>query len=271
MVNAIIIPDVHGRNFWKDAVVQYKNTGALIIFLGDYMDPYPSEKIRFDQAYENFKDIIEFKKNDPEHVILLIGNHDLHYITNSDKCRSSRYDYLHNFEICELFKQNLGLFKLMHVLDTASGKKYVFSHAGITRNWLDKYSKNLGIDRGNDISELYTAKFSDVIGSLKINELFADDKTREDVITALSAISYRRGGYDEFGSMIWEDVLAFITQKTEEDVIQIFGHTQLKDVPINRNGLWYDLDVRRGFMIKDCEVCELDGTVVPVTSMPEIF
>lgn len=269
MVNAIIIPDVHGRSFWKDAVAQHMNTDTPVIFLGDYMDPYPDEKIRFDQAYENFKDIIRFKKDNPDRVVLLIGNHDLHYITNSDACRSSRYDYLHSFEICELFCQNIGLFKLMHMLDTESGKKFVFSHAGITRNWLDRYSKFLGINRGNDPSELYTEKFSDLAGSLKINELFADEKTRPDVITALSAISYRRGGYDEFGSMVWEDIFAFIMQKIGDDAVQIIGHTQLMDAPINCDGLLYDLDVRRGFMINDGEVCELDGAVIPVTELPD--
>ena len=37
----IIIPDVHGRSFWRDAVK--RNPGAEFIFLGDYLDPYPDE------------------------------------------------------------------------------------------------------------------------------------------------------------------------------------------------------------------------------------
>ena len=38
----IIIPDVHGRVFWKEIV---KNSEDKIIFLGDYVDPYPGENI----------------------------------------------------------------------------------------------------------------------------------------------------------------------------------------------------------------------------------
>ena len=38
----IIIPDVHGRSFWRDAVK--RNPGAEFIFLGDYLDPYPDER-----------------------------------------------------------------------------------------------------------------------------------------------------------------------------------------------------------------------------------
>ena len=35
----LVIPDIHGRIFWKDAT---KFDGE-IIFLGDYVDPYPHE------------------------------------------------------------------------------------------------------------------------------------------------------------------------------------------------------------------------------------
>ena len=54
----LIIPDVHGRTFWREAVntLQY----AHIVFLGDYTDPYPSEGISQEDAYDNFADIIEF-------------------------------------------------------------------------------------------------------------------------------------------------------------------------------------------------------------------
>lgn len=39
MAEVLIIPDVHGRPFWKDAVQRYPDTDT--IFLGDYHDPYP--------------------------------------------------------------------------------------------------------------------------------------------------------------------------------------------------------------------------------------
>ena len=41
----IIIPDIHGRSFWKDAVKGREN--EKIIFLGDYTDPYSYEGIEF--------------------------------------------------------------------------------------------------------------------------------------------------------------------------------------------------------------------------------
>ena len=59
----LIIPDVHGRTFWKEAINKFpKNEfpNMEIIFLGDYLDPYTGyEDINKEQAYDNFKEIIE--------------------------------------------------------------------------------------------------------------------------------------------------------------------------------------------------------------------
>ena len=37
MPKLIIIPDIHGRPFWRRAVEEYP--GEEFIFLGDYLDP----------------------------------------------------------------------------------------------------------------------------------------------------------------------------------------------------------------------------------------
>ena len=37
MTKILIIPDVHGRNFWKEPCNNWK---GKIVFLGDYHDPY---------------------------------------------------------------------------------------------------------------------------------------------------------------------------------------------------------------------------------------
>ena len=48
----IIIPDVHGRKFWREAVEKYPD--ADTIFLGDYLDPYPAEGISPEALEEYF-------------------------------------------------------------------------------------------------------------------------------------------------------------------------------------------------------------------------
>ena len=51
-----------------------------IIFLGDYLDEYPDEGITRNQSKENFKEIIDFKSNNPDKVILLLGNHKNYFV-----------------------------------------------------------------------------------------------------------------------------------------------------------------------------------------------
>ena len=50
----IIIPDIHGRTFWKQAI-QGKETED-IVFLGDYLDPYSDEGISGADALLNFRE-----------------------------------------------------------------------------------------------------------------------------------------------------------------------------------------------------------------------
>ena len=74
----IIIPDVHGRTFWKEAVKGREN--EEIVFLGDYIDPYGYEGITPEDGIIALEDIIKFKQDHPNNVHLLLGNHDAGYI-----------------------------------------------------------------------------------------------------------------------------------------------------------------------------------------------
>ena len=47
----IVIGDVHGRKFWKDAI-GYENE-VPVIFLGDYLDPYVDEGITQEEAFDH--------------------------------------------------------------------------------------------------------------------------------------------------------------------------------------------------------------------------
>ena len=49
----IIIPDVHGRTFWRQAVNEYLGK-EHILFLGDYLDPYAYEGIDGELANMQF-------------------------------------------------------------------------------------------------------------------------------------------------------------------------------------------------------------------------
>ena len=77
----LVIPDVHGETFWKEPVLKYIDKVDRIIFLGDYLDPYPEEGKDYSpqEIFDNLMDIVELKRNHMEKVVLLKGNHDQHY------------------------------------------------------------------------------------------------------------------------------------------------------------------------------------------------
>ena len=72
----LVIPDVHGRTFWHVAKEIVDNVDK-VVFLGDYLDPYPEENITPDDALIEFCKILEFKEQYMNKVVLLIGNHEI--------------------------------------------------------------------------------------------------------------------------------------------------------------------------------------------------
>lgn len=102
----LIIPDVHGRMFWRSAIKRYPDLPT--IFLGDYLDPYTSfDGILPSEALFEFKSILQFKQENPDRVTLLLGNHDVHYFNK--QLNSSRKDWMNQDRIAELFSRNLSL------------------------------------------------------------------------------------------------------------------------------------------------------------------
>ena len=90
MTKLLLISDVHGRSFWKDAIEKHFDECNKVIFLGDYLDAYPDEEITRKQERDNFAEILKLKENNKDKVILLLGNHCYHYI-HRDFARSSRF------------------------------------------------------------------------------------------------------------------------------------------------------------------------------------
>ena len=224
----IIIPDVHGRVFWKEVV---KNSEDKIIFLGDYVDPYPGENISLTGALDNLSEIIDYKKSNPSKVILLLGNHDFMYMDSEHNRYSCRHDFENEPKITKILMDNQDLFQMNYSIEMKN-KLYIFSHAGILKPWIEKY-KDL---------------FGDFPGSIdKINELYRN--WDPEFISSLLEISYYRGGWSDFGSMIWSDVREHPVS-CEENVYQIFGHTQLKDKPIIEK-YFADLDCRKPFFFDE--------------------
>ena len=131
----LVVPDIHGRTFWKAPVKKYIDEVDRIVFLGDYLDPYRDEDEEYypEDVYKNWMEIIELKRNNLEKVILLKGNHDEHYSSKrfSELAAGSRMDYQNWNKYHQTFNDNKDLFQLAH-LETVNDIPYVFTHAGLT-------------------------------------------------------------------------------------------------------------------------------------------
>ena len=206
----LIIPDIHGRQFWKEAVAS--NDGSHIVFLGDYVDPYPNEHISPSDALANFREIIDYKIQHDDTTTLLIGNHDMHYISElfADMAMSSRYNDAYAHLYAYMFHHHAQLFQLAYEAHY-DGVDCLFTHAGVSTTWLKEYTH---------LSEHITA-----------SELNALTHSIEG-IKALARICDLRGGWDLAGSILWADINEMYYDEPLTGWYQIFGHTQQFDGPI---------------------------------------
>ena len=238
-MKTLIIPDIHGRTFWKSAVRRYINKVDKIVFLGDYFDPYVDEGIEyeFNDIVANFQEILTLKRENPDKVILLLGNHDLHYKIKEfdDRCRSTRYDGIHSVQLGRLFNENNDLFKLCHY-EEVGGKKVYFTHAGITEYWL----KLAGIKNDENMPD-------------EINKL----QDSSDGINKLAIVGEMRTWFGaKAGSPVWCDIQEFIKNNgLGKGTYQIFGHSRLKKGASIHTSDFACIDCRYGFVLNDkCKI-----------------
>ena len=240
MKKILIIPDVHGRDFWKEPVKQeLNNNETSIIFLGDYTDGYPTEwESNFDyrqHTIDNLKEIIELKKQNSDRITLLLGNHDCGYAIG-DTISSSRMDRSHRSELEELFKENRELFQIAEEHDIA-GRHFIFSHAGILKGWV----KSVWGDEADDTD-------FNVVSRLN-NAWLGNDWNILDRLGDYD--TYRGWSGFQYGSPVWSDIRSWIRVTPEETYgFNIVGHTQLDDRQVVLNQI-ADLDCRKVFYIDD--------------------
>lgn len=195
----IVIGDVHGERRWKDIVE--KHSGGRFVFLGDYCDPY-DKALPDNDVVENLKQIIEFKKEHPHSVTLLLGNHDVQYIYDrAPAC--SRFMVNSMDKINAIFKENVALFKQVY-----SSGGLLFTHAGVTEEWFQTAFP--GCD-GNDVVEM-------------INKC-RDRK-------ALFACGIARWGDELYGGIFWADRREF--ENPLNGWTQVVGHSRVHDVLFKR-------------------------------------
>jgi hypothetical protein len=227
MEDILIVPDIHGRNFWKPAL-DYK---GMVIFLGDYTDPYPQDGFTQDNACQGLLKIVDFKQQNPDRVILLVGNHELHYYNMRYAAGRFDYDYFDAYNKILTGEETAGLFQLCKQIDNC-----LFIHAGLTKGWYDAHFNELS-KLGNTLEE-------------QLNRLFVSNMSAFDEASA----AYR-GGFHSSGSPLWADVYELLDEPEHVDnsIIQIIGHTQLKgNEPFIKDNVRL-LDNRQLYLLKNGE------------------
>ena len=184
----LIIPDVHGRDFWIKPC-SFVDNFDKIIFLGDYHDPYPFEVSKDTSRHRLRDNLVPFVKEHKDKCVCLFGNHDGNYIVGD---MADRADYFHRKEIQGYLKQ-LDL-KLIYRVGN-----YLFSHSGVLPSWLEA--------NGFTLEGLESIPFDH---------------------QALIQVSPYRGGWGEAGSCVWGDLREYNASKHIPDLFQIFGHSWIK-------------------------------------------
>jgi len=201
-IKSITCGDLHGSDIWKNI---NPNNYDKIIFIGDYVDSFTVSNIIMKH---NLLDIIQFKKDNMDKVILLIGNHDQQYISGNpnQRCSGFRPEMLWDFQ--DIFRKNKNLFQVAYQIDN-----YLWTHAGISEEWY-KYSAKRQIS----MCDLENETIAD-----QLNGLYQYNKQ------SLFDVGSSRGGIMDVGGILWAD-----KNETSKDPLpdyhQIVGHTNIENI-----------------------------------------
>jgi len=196
MNKIIIIGDIHGRTIWEQIITKESDLD-LVVFLGDYFDSsgfvFPVDE------YANFMKIVKYKDDNPDKVVLLIGNHDLHYMDGIQQCSrySTQTQRLLGDLISALIEDNTLQASMFLV-------NLLFVHAGISNTWLG--------DNGLKLDE------AEINNYLKTNPKQFDFQDKDGFADA--------SGNDVYQSPLWIRPESLL-KDSFSDTIQIVGHTQV--------------------------------------------
>lgn len=198
----LVIPDLHGKTIWKEAVVNLYFD--ICIFLGDYVDA--SLDVSDKQICDNLLQIIQYKKENPDNVFLLLGNHDIHYM------------YYPNYP-CSGFREALQpVLTSIFINDQSSFQiafqqnNYLFTHAGVSKNWYGKHKENFNFK-----------------GNLAVNLNNINNSDKRNILHEVGEI---RGGWGlnkQHGGPTWADKSETL-QSMLKGFHQIVGHSKVSNL-----------------------------------------
>lgn len=204
-MKTLILGDTHGRTNWKQAIDAHPDAGR-IIFMGDYFDSFDISGV---EQLHNFNEIIRFKESTDKEVVMLIGNHDHHYLDVGETY--SGYKAAHKLDFQDALTKNMHHLQIAYSLD-----ELLFSHAGVSPVWMD-----------NTFGWMWSRD--------KVVELL-NHKYRHQP----TAFNFSHDSLDPYGNSpkqgpLWIRPAALMSSNKGDNglkkmFIQIVGHTQVKNI-----------------------------------------
>lgn len=221
----VVIGDLHGKGIWLDVI---KNeTADKYIFIGDYFDSFD---ISFEHQDINFRELIKFKEENEDKVIILVGNHDFHYMKYIQE-RYSGYQHIYRYRIEDMLDKaiNRNYLSICYKYND-----FVFTHAGITKTWYNTFIQKNPVDLEKIEDDLNSyLKYKPNVYNFNIginNSVYGDDITQSPLWVRPSSLSI--------------DGLDGITQ--------VVGHTAINGIRIENNLILIDcLDYKNEYLVID--------------------
>lgn len=238
----LVLGDIHGRTIWKD-IIEDENPDK-IIFLGDYVSTH--EDISSKQQIDNLENILAYKENNLDNVILLRGNHCVQHLGYYwAECSNLDYEVFNYMSNEDFKKRFLNLTQWIYV---DKELRTIFSHAGISARWLQDVEKYIVRTRGAQYDDGNQEVLLELINTIEPNEIFG--------FTPDSPFDYY--GNSATQPLTWIRPLA-LCRCNISGWDQIVGHTPVKDITNikkaakNKQNIWLcdALDMSKYLIIDD--------------------
>ena len=214
----IVIGDVHGHDSWKRVLARENNEFDKIVFLGDYLDGFNTSK---EKIRENFYEILKFKEEQGDKCILLLGNHDWHYVSFGERYSGWSNDTFRwaNLAVKDCLENET--IKILHREDDI-----LFTHAGITKTWMRYWFES------DNPNKLQFINYKDLSPKV-LNFTYGD--------------SFSEYGDTVYSSPIWVRPASLLKDKID-GFKQVVGHTMMNTLA-NQDEVWFCDTMPREYLV----------------------
>jgi len=222
----IVFGDTHGKNKWEFV---NKEDANKVVFLGDYFDSFT---VPFEEQMSNFLEIVDYKEKNPDKVVLLFGNHDYHYLSDTDEHYSGfQYEKKNLISLVLEKAINEDVIQMCYIYND-----FLFTHAGVTNTWFVN-----NIEKDGNIRDC-------------MNKLL---KTNPSVFKFTSSNPMDNCGDSITQSPIWVRPRALLSDLIT-GFTQVVGHTHVTNIDINNEVIFVDtLEYGNEYLIINKNVPEI--------------